>query len=317
MGHVLTVFELGQPVIHSLQRGRIMFQHRGYRVGGGLDIGKAEQHRHVRLGHPHQADLSPQHRDQRALAADEKFGDVESRLGQQRIEVVSGDAARDVGVAGAHLFAVVVPQPAQCPIDFAAAVTFGDDARVVVVVGGAHPHADPVVGQHLHAPDGIDHLSVRLRGRPARVVADHPADRAADVGGRFRPDHPSRFGQRVVEFVELDAGLHGGDARLGVDRQHAGAVLAPVQHHRDVAGLPRQTGSPASREHWNVVVVADRYRIGRGLRGARDDDTEGNLAVVGGIGRVGGPGTEIESDLAVHSFAQGVFQLVELLLWAC
>ena len=71
------------------------------------DVGVAEHHQgRVRGRHGHQLQLGAQHGDQRRLAADEQPGDVEAVLRQQGVQVVAGDAARDVREAGADLVGV-------------------------------------------------------------------------------------------------------------------------------------------------------------------------------------------------------------------
>src|SRR5206468_1749480 len=106
-----------------------------------------------------------------------------SVLRQHAIKIVAGHPAGNFGVAGADVVSVAVRDLTHAAVDLGAPSALPDDTRELLVIGRADPHACAVVGEHLHAAHRIDHLAVGLRGGSAGVVADHPADRAADMGG--------------------------------------------------------------------------------------------------------------------------------------
>ena len=64
-------------------------------VGGAVHAGVAEHDQGPLRQHLDQLEPGAQHGDQRRLAADEQAGDVEAVLGQQRVQVVAGNAARE------------------------------------------------------------------------------------------------------------------------------------------------------------------------------------------------------------------------------
>ena len=75
--------------------------------------------------------------DAGALGADERARDVEAVLGQQLVEVVAGDAPRDVREALADQVGVAVAQVAQPRVDLAPAPALADDLLQLSVAGRA------------------------------------------------------------------------------------------------------------------------------------------------------------------------------------
>src|SRR5690349_19333248 len=84
------------------------------------DVRKAE-HRERPAGRaPHQLDRRLEDSDARPFAPDQRARDIEAVLGEQVVEVITGDAAWNVRVAGAHEVAIAPPQRVETAVDLAA-----------------------------------------------------------------------------------------------------------------------------------------------------------------------------------------------------
>jgi hypothetical protein len=105
-----------------------VLQDRRHVVAGRRHIGVGEQDRDPLLRAVDQPHLRPEDGAQRPLAADEGAGDVEALLGQEVVEVVARDPARDLGVALADQVGVAVTEVAEPRVDLAAAPALGHDA---------------------------------------------------------------------------------------------------------------------------------------------------------------------------------------------
>ena len=98
---------------------------------------------------------------------------LEAVFGEQVVEVVSGDAAGDVGELAADLIAVAVGEGLEAGVDFGAAAAFGDDAIEIFGAGCADVHAVAAVGEDLEGLDVVVGFSGHDRVHAAGVVADH------------------------------------------------------------------------------------------------------------------------------------------------
>ncbi len=263
-----------------------MFEEVGDVVGGVADVVVAEDEQRLVLGHRHQVEFGAQHGHEGALAADEGAGHVEAVLGEQRVEVVAGDAAWDPRVAGADVGEVLGDEAVQAVVDLGTAAPGGGDRGALLRGGGADPHPDAVVGEDFEPAHVVDGLAVRLRGGAAGVVADHAAQRAVAVRGRLRPELELVTRELAVEFVQDDAGFDDAGAGLGVDGDEGVAVLRPVDDDGGVGGLAGQAGAAAAGEDGGAEAGADLDDAGAGLDGAGDDDAEGDLTVVRTVGGV-------------------------------
>ena len=274
-----------------------------YRVAGRRDV-RVPQQRHrapLRLGQ--QPQFGAQHGDARRLGADQGPRDVEPVVVQQFRQLVPGDAPRDVREPRPQLRVVPRPQVAQPPVDVGPPAAAREDRLDVRRRTDPHPRA--VVGQDLQAPHVRRRGAAPLRGRAARVVAHHPADRAVAVGGRARPEDQAAVPPRLrVHVVEHRAGLHDRGARVGVDRLDRVHVLRPVQHDRNVAARAAEAGTAAPGQYRHRVLPAHRNGFDGIVDVARYHHADRHLAVVGAVGGVRRPGTGVEPHLAAHPPAE-------------
>src|SRR5262245_55493323 len=130
----------------------------------------------------------------------------------------------------------------------------------------------------------------------AGVVADHPAEGAPGMGGRIGAVHQAKRRSDCLQVVENQTGLNACDAALRIDLEDLPQVLRHVEDDRDVAALSGQACAGAAGEAGDTLFAADSYRVDDLSHGTRDDDGNGHLTVVRGVGGVQGAGPGIEGD---------------------
>ena len=171
---------------------------------------------------------------ERALRAGEEPGHVEAPLGQQVLEAVARHLAPEGAELGADRAEVArhhVAQPGEA----------GRQGRLLAVLE-VQPLAAP--GDDVEGDHVVRRAAVAERARPAGVVADHPADRAAVVRRGVRPEpQPVRRGRRLQRGLD-DAGLDAGRPRLRVHLADAGEVPADVDDQAGADRVARRTRSP-------------------------------------------------------------------------
>ena len=128
-----------QPAVDPLEADRAVAEDLRHVVGRFEDVRVAEHQQRAGGGRVDEAHRRLQHGRQGALRADQGAGDVEALLGQQLVEVVAGDAARDVGVALADQLGVAVAQVAHRRVDLAAPAAGGDDPLELLLARSARP----------------------------------------------------------------------------------------------------------------------------------------------------------------------------------
>jgi hypothetical protein len=94
---VLELLVADEPPVDALERDRVVGRDRRHGIRRIPDARIPDDDQRARTDDRNELELGAQHRDQRRLAADQQTGQVEAVLRQQRVEVVTGDAARDVG----------------------------------------------------------------------------------------------------------------------------------------------------------------------------------------------------------------------------
>ncbi|CAI4170767.1 hypothetical protein CCOS2040_18555 [Streptomyces albidoflavus] len=270
---------------HPLDGERGVRQQAGGGLGGGGLVGVAEDGQRAGGRGLDQADGGLGDQAEGALGAAEEAGQVGAAFGEQGVQGVAGDAARQFGVAGAEQGEVAVDEVAQA-------------------VGGSGPVArGEVVGG---APVGTDVEGVDVvGGRPpgdrvgaAGVVADHPAEGAAAVRGGVGAEGEAVRGGGVAEPVEDQAGLDAGGACLGVEGEQAVHMPGEVEDDAGAGGLPGDGGARAPGDHGHAVLPADREGGGHVVGVARGDRAERHAPVVGGVHGVQGAGGDGEVGLA-------------------
>ncbi len=174
--------------------------------------------------------------------------------------------------------------------------------------GCADGHAGAVVEQQVERLDVVDGLAAHQRMNAAGVIADHAAEGAAAVRGGVGSEGQLKLFRRLAYTVEHDAGLDAHGAGDGIDRVHVVHVLREVEDDGGVAGLAGDRGAASAREDGRVEAAADGDRGDDIVLVARDDEADGDVAIVRGVGGVGGFGGSVEADLAANLFAKPFFK---------
>jgi hypothetical protein len=113
----------------------------------------------------------------------------------------------------------------------------------------------------------------------------------------------------VAECIEDNAGLHAGDAAGGINLEDSRHVSRKIQHDGDVAALAGERGAAAAAEDGGSEFPAGGD-CGEDVIGiAGENDADGNLTVVGGVGRVEGAAAGVEADVASNSISSSPISL--------
>ena len=161
---------------------------------------------------------------------------------------------------------------------------------------GAHGHARAVVEHDVERFDVVNDFAAEQAVDAATVVADHAAEGAAGVsGGIGRVGEVMEFGG-VAQAVENDAGLDARQLLRGVESMERIHVARIVEDHGHVDALAGEAGARAAGQHGGAGGAAGG-QCGFNVGGvAREDDADGKLAVVRGVGGVESARAEIEAD---------------------
>src|SRR5882672_8405276 len=92
--------------------------------------------------------------------------------------------------------------------------------------------------------------------RPARIVADHSAYRAAVVCGRVGSKRQVVDLCAITQMIQDDAWLDPGEASPRVDLQNLVHVLREIQNDRDITTLSREARAGSAREHRRAELPA-------------------------------------------------------------
>ncbi len=288
------------PGVESLAGDQGVVQQGRHGVGGLEHVGVAEHREGAGgrvLDEPHgRAGDHPEG----ALAADQEPVEVAAPLRQQVLEGVAGDLTGEAAEPGAD-GAEVVGHECVEPV-----VQRGAGAVEPGAVGGEHVERDDVVG----GP------SVAEGAGAARVVADHPADRAAGVGRRVRAEAQPVPGGGLLQGGVHGAGLDRGGARLGVDRQHPVEVPRDVDDDAGAHGVAGDRRTGAAHGQRGAGLAGDGQGRGQlvGVAGTGhdlwDDAVERRVRGVerpgqGGVVGVGDPGpAQLGEEVAHHSSSE-------------
>jgi hypothetical protein len=104
--------------------------------------------------------------------------------------------------------------------------------------------------------------------------------------------------------VEDYAGLDAGDAAVGINFEDASHVLGKIEDHGYVAALSGERGTTTAAEYRSAEFAAGGDCCEDVIGVAGDDDADGDLAVVGGVGCVEGPAAGVEADFPSDAGAE-------------
>ena len=219
---------LDQAIVEPLQSDRAGGHDLGRSIGRLEDVVEAKHQQGPAGRAGHEPNRRLQDRDARALGADERTGNVEAVLRQQRRQGEAGDQPRQLREALADQLLVPIPEGAEGAVDVAPRARLRAEPCQLVVRGPADRQTQPVVGEHVERLDVVARAAGHDRVGAAGVVAEHPAQGAAVVRGRVGPE-----GQAVA---------FGGGAQVVQDhaRLRRGRSAAPGPAPRSGSGGARR-----------------------------------------------------------------------------
>ena len=109
-------------------------------------------------------------------------------------------------------------------------------------------------------------------------------------------------------MVENYAGFDARDALRGINFEDACHVLGEVEHDGGVAALPGERSASAAGEQRSLVVAAEGHGGENVFFVARDDDADGDLAVVRAVGRVEGAATRVKAHFSAKMAPKSGFE---------
>jgi hypothetical protein len=173
-------------------------------------------------------------------------GGLYTSLVQELIEVVTGNPARDLRIAIADERRIPIAEPFERRVDLTAAAPIGDDAFEFVLARLTDPQPQTLVRQDLELLDVVDRIAAHHGVNAARVVPDHPAERAVRVRRGVRREGQmvllGGFAQSVQHESRLDARV----TRFGIKFDQATHVFRVVEDDRHIAALPGEACAAAT-----------------------------------------------------------------------
>src|ERR1700741_540522 len=109
-------------------------------------------------------------------------------------------------------------------------------------------------------------------------------------------------------MVKHDPWLNSCDATVRIDLQDVSHVLREVEDHRDVAALSGEGSAPATAKERGAEFAANTDCRENVVSIARQNDANGNLAIVRAVCRVEGAAAVVELYVAANTSAQGFVQ---------
>ena len=244
-----------------------------------------------------------------ALGTNERARNMEAAFREQMVEVVSGNAARDIGELAANVVAIAIGELLETGVDLGAAATFALDAGEIFLAGSADVQALAIVGKDFERLDVVVGFTGHDRVHAAGIVADHTAESATVVsGGIGREGEVMLFGGGA-EVIEDDAGFDASDAALRVNLEDPGHVLGEVENDGRVAALSGERRAAAAGEQRGLMFAAKSDGGENIFFVSRNDDADGNLAIIRAIGCIECAAAGVEADFTAKMPAESGFEL--------
>src|SRR6266478_9644744 len=147
--HTFAAARVDHDVIETFEADGVMLHDLGDVVGAEIDIAPSDNEQHPRRRTLDQAASGFENRHTSTFGTDESARHVKAIFGEQVVEVVSGNAARNVGELATNLLSVAVGDGLEPCVDFRAAAAFADEAVKILCAGRADVHALTAVSKDL------------------------------------------------------------------------------------------------------------------------------------------------------------------------
>jgi len=226
--------------------------------------------------------------------------------GGERVEVVAADPALDLGKLRLDLVRLACGEVEQCA-RHRAQRRMGRQIRQIgrgrtEMHGGAVGH-DRVDREHVLA-----RIAITQRARPARIIADHAADRRARGGGDIDGKPQAVRLEPAVELVEHNAGLDHAALPRHVELDQMVEVFRAVDDKGSIDGLAGLRRAGAARQDAHSLLARERQRVLDFLDRARRHHPDWHDLIVRGIGGVAAARERIELDVTQQLRLEPAFQ---------
>ena len=307
-GEILAAHEFNQQGVESFQTDRSVFQHARHRVRGQERIGKRKRRQHAKRRARGEIQGGRHNRGAGAFAPYQRAGHVKAVLGQQFVEVVARNAARNARKFFPDEVGITIAQAGESGIDLSHAPAAANERIELSGTSAPHRHARAVVEHDVERLYVVGHLAAQQAVHAATVVADHAAQGASRVRRGI-----GRIGEVVhlcgfAQAIENDARFNRGQPGFRIDRAQPVHVFRKIEDHGHVRALAGQARPRAARQHRGPGGAAGcqrRFHV-RGIAGQNHSDRK--LAIVRRIGRVHGAKAHVEMDFAAQGGLEPRFE---------
>jgi len=139
---------------------------------------------------------------------------------------------------------------------------------------------------------------------PARVVAEHAAERAVIVGRRIGTERQAVRLRGIAQGIEDDAGLDAGKPPHRIHVEDTVVILRHVDDDGLVAALAGEAGAAAARQHRRAMPPAHLNGCDYIVRVTRDDHADRDLPIIGAVRRIQRAAAGIETHFAGNRAAK-------------
>ena len=144
--------------------------------------------------------------------------------------------------------------------------------------------------------------------RAARIIANHPAERASVLGRWIWSKKEPVFGNCSVKLRLHDTGFDYRYPLIRIDLPDRIHVLRKIEHQCRIGGLSGQCGATATWQNGNAVLARQCNCAHHVLLMPGYYNAYRHEAIVGGVGRIQRACTGVEAHLAVNDARELVFK---------
>src|SRR5450830_24332 len=205
----------------------------------------------------YKARFGTQHRDACSFDPHQGSGNVESVLGQQLIQVVTGDPALELWKTLADFIFITFDQGPKGSDDLSPLTAGLHMFLVSRFVRWPYPESRPVVRQDFQALYVLDGFSRHYRVGATRVITNHPAQCAAAMGGGVWTECQAGVAGSGLQLVANHTRLDPGHSFFRINKFNVGEVLRGINDDGGVDGLPTHGCPCAPRKNGEAGIPAE------------------------------------------------------------
>ena len=297
--------EVRQMMVEALERLRAMLQNPRHLVGGEVNIVEAEHHQREASRTGHQPQRRRERDPERPFRADQRARQVAPALRQKLVEVVAGDAARNFRITPPNLISRALYERARRGINLALAAAARRQRRRLALAACTERQPRAVVERDFQRLDVVDSLAVSGGVSAARIVADHPADRAAVLGRRIGREEQAVAGSTAaLSWACTTPGSTTARPRSASIRRIEFMYLEKSSTIAALQAWPASAVPPPRDKNRKAVLARQPERAHHVALVARNHDPQRDLPVDRGVGGIERERGVVGAHLAVDGAAE-------------